>query len=290
VIVNSAAIPETLLESDLFGHEKGSFTGAYTKKMGRFELANEGTIFLDEIGDLSPQLQVKLLRVLQEKEFTHVGGTETIKVDVRIIAATNRDLKKMIQEGMFREDLYYRLNVLPIYIPPLRERRDDIPLLVNFFLNKFSRRTPQKIRRLSDEDMEILKEHHWPGNIRELENMIERAVVMGTNSSLYIEELAKIKILSQKAKLESAAPSLPLSAYSAEAFAKAGTGDTLSPEQEMTLAEMECEYIRLVLTKTGGNQKKAARILGINPSTLWRKIRFYNLSIESLTRKSSSGV
>jgi len=290
VIVNSAAIPETLLESDLFGHEKGSFTGAYTKKIGRFELANEGTIFLDEIGDLSPQLQVKLLRVLQEKEFTHVGGTETIKVDVRIIAATNRDLKKMIQEGTFREDLYYRLNVLPIYIPPLRERKEDIPLLVNFFLNKFSRRTPQKVRRLSDEDMAILKEYHWPGNIRELENMIERAVVMGTNSSLYIEELAKIKRLSQKAKLEIPAPSFPLSAYSAEATAKAGGGDTLSPEQEMTLAEMEREYIRLILTKTGGNQKKAARILGINPSTLWRKIRSYNLSIESLMRKSSTGV
>ena len=264
IIVNCAAIPEMLLESDLFGHEKGSFTGAYTQKIGRFEMANMGTLFLDEIADLTPKLQVKLLRVLQEKEFNRVGGTEIIRVDVRIIAATNRDLKKMIREGQFREDLYYRLNVLPIYLPPLRERTEDIPLLVNHFLHKFNRRSPQKIRNLSEEDMAVLMEYHWPGNVRELENVVERAVVMGTNSSLYLEELAKIKRLSLKVKEEQ------------QAINTSGPDNIELLEElgdNLTLAELEREYIKRILAKTGGNQRKAAGILGINPTTLWRKLK-----------------
>jgi len=277
VVVNCAAIPETLLESDLFGHEKGSFTGAFARKAGRFELASHGSIFLDEIGDLSPQLQVKLLRVLQEQEFTRVGGTETIKVDVRIIAATNRDLKNMIGESKFREDLYYRLNVLPIYIPPLRERPEDIPLLVNHFLHKYNRRSPQKIRNLSEEDMSILMEYHWPGNVRELENVVERAVVMGTNSSLYLEELAKLKRLSLKAKREAIYEE------------SSGTNQIRFPAadgEDLTLSELEREYIKHILVKTGGNQRKASRILGINPTTLWRKLKQYDLDLETLVSKS----
>jgi len=284
VIVNCAAIPETLLESDLFGHEKGSFTGAYTQKLGRFELANEGTIFLDEIAELSPKLQVKLLRVLQEKEFNRVGGNEVIKVDDRIIAATNRDLKKMISEGLFREDLYYRLNVLPIYIPTLKERPEDIPLLVNYFFRKFHRRIPHaamlqnsNIKKLSEEDMAVLMEYHWPGNVRELENVVERAVVMGTNSSLYMEELAKLKRISIKVKRE------------AQTGEEGGFGRGPAPldvEEYLTLAEMEREHIKRILTKTGGNQRKAARILGINPTTLWRKLKFYNLELDSIITKT----
>jgi len=286
VIVNCAAIPETLLESDLFGHEKGSFTGAYTQKVGRFEMANQGTIFLDEIAELSPKLQVKLLRVLQEKEFNRVGGNQTIKVDVRIIAATNQDLKTLIKQGHFREDLYYRLHVLPIYIPPLRERPEDISLLVNFFLRKFNRRNPhgsmrvlanQNIRRLSEEDLATLVEYNWPGNVRELENVVERAVVMGTNSSLYLEELAKLKRLSLKAKKE--AKSLSESDPARDNF-------PLDIQEDYTLAQLEQEYIKYVLLKTGGNQRKAAGILGINPTTLWRKLKLYNLEANSVIAKN----
>jgi two-component system response regulator AtoC len=285
VIVNCAAIPEALLESDLFGHEKGSFTGAYAQKIGRFEMAGEGSIFLDEIAELSPKLQVKLLRVLQEKEFNRVGGTETIKVDVRIIAATNSNLKNLISEGLFREDLYYRLNVLPIYIPSLRERPEDIQLLVNFFLKKFHRRSPQsslrvyqnqKVQGLSEEDMAVLMEYYWPGNVRELENVIERAVVMGTNSSLYIEELAKLKKLSLKARKEGEI-----------GFALNPKTSNIQEEDNMTLAEMEKEYIKHILTKTEGNQRKAAGILGINPTTLWRKLKIYNVEIDTISTKEN---
>ncbi|MBN1902888.1 sigma-54-dependent Fis family transcriptional regulator, partial [Candidatus Sumerlaeota bacterium] len=285
VIVNCAAIPEALLESDLFGHEKGSFTGAYTQKIGRFEMANEGTLFLDEIAELSPKLQVKMLRMLQEKEFNRVGGNETIKVDVRIIAATNRNLKELIAQGLFREDLYYRLNVLPIFIPPLRERAEDIPLLVNFFLRKYHRRSPQasvhiyqnqNIKGLSEEDMAVLMEYYWPGNIRELENVIERAVVMGTNSSLYLEELAKLKKLSLKAKKEDQSH-----------FALYAKTLNMPENDNMTLAEMEREYIKHILSQTGGNQRKAAAILGINPTTLWRKLKIFNVELETTTPKEN---
>ncbi|MBN1559095.1 sigma 54-interacting transcriptional regulator, partial [candidate division KSB1 bacterium] len=186
VKVNCSALPATLIESELFGHEKGAFTGAISKKAGRFELANGGTLFLDEIGDLPIELQSKLLRVLQEGEFERVGGAETLKVDVRIIAATNRDLIKEIEKGQFREDLFFRLNVFPIHIPPLRERKEDIPLLVNYFIKKYSARTGKTFDSVPQHVMDRLEEYHWPGNVRELENIVERAVITSSEKKFAI--------------------------------------------------------------------------------------------------------
>jgi formate hydrogenlyase transcriptional activator len=176
--VNCAALAPELIESELFGHEKGAFTGAYNKKAGRFELANKGTIFLDEIGELPLNLQVKLLRVLQEGEFDRLGGTKTITTDVRVIAATNRDLEKAVEKGDFREDLYYRLNVFPVFVPPLRERKEDIPVLIEFFVKKYASKAGRQIKETSDKVIKSLTEYHWPGNVRELENIIERAIVL----------------------------------------------------------------------------------------------------------------
>lgn len=274
IVVNCAAIPEPLLESDLFGHEKGAFTDAFTRKLGRFEIANHGTIFLDEIGDLSPGMQVKILRVLQHKEFTRVGGVETIKVDVRIIAATNRNLKSMIEDAQFREDLYYRLNVIPIHIPPLRDRVEDIPILIKHFINKYCKHPSKNKPFFTEEEIETLIEYHWPGNVRELENMIERAVVMGTKSSLYLEEFAKLKkaALAQKNKLEAAQSKAPDDEY----------------DTNLTLEDVEKKHIIKVLINTEGNQRKTAKVLGINPSTLWRKMKYYNIQVEKLQSKITS--
>jgi two-component system response regulator AtoC len=188
VKVNCGVLAENLLESELFGHVKGSFTGAIRDKMGRFEIANGGTIFLDEIGDISPNMQLKLLRVLQEGEFERVGGTETIKVDVRIIAATNRDLNNMMMKGEFRQDLYYRLNVIPLEVPPLRERKDDIPLLITHFLDKFVKQFKKKIESIDDDVMKCLQYYNWQGNIRELENLLERAVVLNKTNKLTLKD------------------------------------------------------------------------------------------------------
>jgi transcriptional regulator with PAS, ATPase and Fis domain len=275
VVVNSAAIPETLLESDLFGHEKGAFTGAVARKIGRFELAHKGTLFLDEIGDLSPLMQVKLLRVLQEREFTRVGGTESVRVDVRILAATNRDLPRMIEEGLFREDLYYRLNVVPIHIPPLRERREDIPLLVEHFIRKYAKYNPKARLKLSEEELAILMDYHWPGNIRELENMIERAIVMGSQPSLYLEELSRLKRLAQHNKSPTRSPKSPVPEPAGEAVKNPRPPDEYPPT--LSLIDVEQAHIRRVLRYTRGNQRQAARILGINPSTLWRKLRTHRI-------------
>ncbi|MFZ0735407.1 MAG: sigma 54-interacting transcriptional regulator [Candidatus Sulfotelmatobacter sp.] len=186
VKVNCAAIPSGLLESELFGHERGAFTGAIAQKIGRFELANKGTLFLDEIGDIPPELQPKLLRVLQEQEFERLGSTRTQRVDVRVVAATNADLAPMVAEKRFRSDLYYRLNVFPVSLPPLRDRRDDIPRLVRHFANKFARRMEKRIEMVSKKTMEVLCRHNWPGNIRELQNLMERAVLLSPGRSLRV--------------------------------------------------------------------------------------------------------
>jgi DNA-binding NtrC family response regulator len=200
--LNCGVLAETLLESELFGHVKGSFTGAIKNKVGRFEMANGGTLFLDEIGDITPKMQVKLLRVLQEGEFERVGGTETIKVDVRIIAATNKDLESEIKSGKFRQDLYYRLNVIPIKVPPLRERKEDIILLVNHFLDRFNKIHKKKIKKVEEEALRLLEEYDWPGNIRELENYMERAVVLNKTNVITINDFPEPIFKVQKTIVE----------------------------------------------------------------------------------------
>jgi formate hydrogenlyase transcriptional activator len=255
VKVNCAAIPAGLIESELFGHEKGAFTGALTKKMGRFEVADKGTIFLDEIGELPLDLQSKLLRVLQEGEFERVGGTQTFKVNVRVIAATNRDLEQQSKTGHYRPDLYYRLNVFPIHLPALREREGDIPMLVQFFAHKFAANFGKKIDRISERMMAGLQRYQWPGNIRELEHVIERAVILSEGS-----ELEPIEWLS---------PS----------HGKAGAAKT------QTLEEMERQHIVDVLEQTNwrvSGEKGAAKILGLNPTTL--EARMKKLGIERVKR------
>ncbi len=250
--INSTAIPENLLESELFGYEKGAFTGASTSKPGKFELADKGTLFLDEIGDVPPATQVKLLRVLQEREFERLGGTRTIKVDVRLIAATNRDLRAALEDGTFREDLYYRLNVVPIDIPPLREHKEDIPGLANLFLARFaneSRRpeTPGTTSRISPAAMLVLVGHYWPGNVRELQNVIERASALASASPL---EVADIQLDLPRNRASSGAAS--------ERFLPDG----------MTLDQWEDEMIRESLKRTGGNKSQAARLLGLSRNAL----------------------
>ena len=205
VKINCAAIPTGLLESELFGHEKGAFTGAIMQKIGRFELAHEGTLFLDEVGDIPPELQPKLLRVLQEQEFERLGSTRTVRVDVRLVAATNRDLGQMAADGEFRSDLYYRLNVFPVVLPPLRERRDDIPRLVRHFAQKVARRMGRRIETIPAEAMDALVQYPWPGNVRELENVIERAVILSPGPTLQINlgELAEAGSSVAESRVES---------------------------------------------------------------------------------------
>ncbi len=253
VAVSCAALPESLLESELFGHEKGSFTGAYAQKKGKFEFANRGTLFLDEIGEMSANIQVHLLRVLEEKAFTRVGGNEEIKVDVRIISATNKDLKKAVARGEFREDLYYRLNVVTIDLPPLRERREDIPLLAEHFLNKFALENQKEVAGFSPEAREFLLRYDWPGNVRELENAIERAVILAKNSLIEVADL-------------------PDQSWSLARSALQGK----------SLKEMEKNHILNVLSETGGNYSQAARILGISRMTLYNKAREYGLDVKKI--------
>jgi transcriptional regulator with PAS, ATPase and Fis domain len=243
--INSTAIPETLLESELFGYEKGAFSGATGSKPGKFELADKGTLFLDEIGDVPPAIQVKLLRVLQEREFERLGGTKTLKVDVRLIAATNRDLRAALEEGTFREDLYYRLNVVAIDIPPLREHKDDIPALVTFFLEKFSRESETAVHGITPAAMKVLIDHHWPGNVRELQNVIERAVTLSTNATLDVDDIHLDK---------------PRHRAGSEASATLPEG--------MTLEQWEDEMIREALRNAGGNKSQAARALGLSRNAL----------------------
>jgi DNA-binding NtrC family response regulator len=261
VKVNCAALPETLLESELFGHEKGAFTGALKQRKGRFEMADRGTLFLDEIGDISPAVQVKLLRVLQEREFERVGGNETLSVDVRLVCATQRDLKEAIRRGAFREDLYYRLNVVSIHLPPLRERREDIFLLADHFIKKYSEKMGKEITGFSEDAKTLLLRYSFPGNIRELENMIERAIALIKGKIIQAEDLpeevcggtSRIQTICEKVRA-----SKPLG-------------------QAVNLFEKE--YIQSVLESTKGKKGQAAEILGVSRKTLWEKIKELEIEI-----------
>ena len=258
--INSTAIPENLLESELFGYEKGAFTGAATSKPGKFELADGGTLFLDEIGDVPPQVQVKLLRVLQEREFERLGGTRTVKVDVRLVAATNRDLRAALEDGTFREDLYYRLNVVPINLPPLREHKEDIPALAELFLRKYTESSGKKIEGFSPAAMERLTHFHWPGNVRELENVIERAVALTQGSTL---EQADILIDEPAQK--------PAGSAAGPAFLPDGT----------TLEQWEDEMIREAMRRAGGNKSQAARLLGLSRNALRYRLTKLGFAVEA---------
>ncbi|MGA8428989.1 MAG: sigma-54 dependent transcriptional regulator [Candidatus Sulfotelmatobacter sp.] len=243
--INSTAIPENLLESELFGYERGAFTGAVASKPGKFELADKGTLFLDEIGDVPPATQVKLLRVLQEREFERLGGTKTVKVDVRLIAATNRDLRQALEQGTFREDLYYRLNVVPIDIAPLRERKEDIPELVNLFIARFAGDSGKPVEGITPEAMQILKNHHWPGNVRELQNIIERACALAKGTVIEVGDI-----------------------HLDVRPAKAANGVSGFLPDGMTLEQWEDEMIQEALRRANGNKSQAARLLGLSRNAL----------------------
>lgn len=260
VPVNCAALPENLLESELFGHEKGAFTGAVARKLGRFELADKGTIFLDEIAEMPLSMQVKLLRVLQEKTFERVGGTETLQVDVRVLAATNRDIAKSIENGLFREDLYYRLNVVTIAMPPLRDRKEDIPSLANHFLEKF--RPTYMVNKISPGAMSLLCKYHWPGNIRELQNVIERAAII-----CHGNEITEIDL-----------PPDIQNILNTDTVNKT-TSPIELPEGGLSLEELEKNLIIKALEKSGGNQTKAAQLLGISRSALLYRAQKHSISL-----------
>jgi len=259
--LNCVAIPEGLLESELFGHEKGSFTGATAQKRGKFELAHGGTILLDEIGDMPLATQAKLLRVLQEKEFERVGGTKPIRVDIRIIASTNKNLTKLVQEGKFREDLFYRLNVFSLHLPPLRDRREDIPALAQGFLE-----TAPKSAEISSSALQLLMGFHWPGNVRELKNVIERAAVMAENGIIEPQHLP-VQI----------------------SGGLVGQAMQEVPEQanlDDRLAEIEKRFIIDALTRADGVQVKAAQILGIKERSLWHRVKKYNIDVTSIKKST----
>jgi DNA-binding NtrC family response regulator len=257
VAVSCAALTETLLESELFGHEKGAFTGAVARRKGKFESAHGGTLFLDEVGDVSPKLQLDLLRVLEERRFHRVGGTELVEADVRVIAATNKDLRKAVADGTFREDLYYRLNVVPIVLPPLRERKEDVPLLVSTLLERLAAEMKKDITGVSTEAMATLMAHDWPGNVRELRNALERGAVVATGDVIQAGDLG---------------------------LARTGAGESLAAVAPASLEEVEKRHIADVLQHTGGNVTQAARLLGIDRVTLYNKIRKYQLRREEPER------
>ena len=254
--VNCAALPETLLESELFGHEKGAFTGAVSRKRGRFELAHQSSMFLDEIAEMAPTTQAKILRVLQEHEFEPLGGTHTIKADTRIIAATNKKLEEEIKAGRFREDLYYRLNVVSLEVPPLRERGDDVALLADFFLKKYTEKNHKLIKGFTPRAMDLLMRHEWPGNVRELENIVERAVIMARGEMItpmeFPENLKELDLELKESRINIAAG--------------------------RSLKEVEKEMILRTLEETGGNRTHAADILGISRRTLQLKLKEYGIN------------
>jgi len=254
--VNCGAIPETLLESELFGYVKGAFTDAQKDKPGKFALADGGTIFLDEVGDMPSSLQVKLLRVLQEREFEPLGATEPVKTDVRIIAATNKNLFKLVQVGKFRDDLFYRIHVVKIELPPLSERKEDIPLLVSAFIQKFNARMGKQVIGVSDKALKLLLNYDYPGNIRELENIIERAFILCRDDLIRVECLPK-----------------------EIGETRSGSGESKVPRKgKSLLAEAEAEMIENTLKKNEGNRVKSAEELGMSRVTLWRKIKKFNLA------------
>ena len=276
--LNCAAIPRELLESELFGFEKGAFTGATERKAGKFEQANGGTLFLDEIGDMPLELQAKLLRVLQEKEVTRTGGTTTIPVDVRIVAATNQDLQDKVRRKEFREDLFYRLNVVPIALPALRERRDDIPLLVEFFFQRAHEELGVALRSCSDAAMDLLKRHEWPGNVRELENIIQRATLLSPDQLLTPADFPALTAGPPREEGECSLEALIANKLrSALAQMEVGELDNL---YEMVLHQMERPLINIILEKTRGNQVRAAEVLGINRNTLRKKIQILDIDVK----------
>ncbi|MEJ2181951.1 MAG: sigma-54 dependent transcriptional regulator [Nitrospirota bacterium] len=258
VPVNCAAIPNDLLESELFGYEKGAFTGAESRKLGKFELAHEGTIFLDEIGELHPSLQAKLLRVLQEGEVERVGGTKAVRVDVRVVAASNRDLEKAVQEKAFREDLFYRLNVFPLRIPPLRERPEDIPLLTEYFVKKYARELKMPERTISGEAVGMLQGYRWKGNVRELENTVERAMILAEGGRIEPEHIS-------------------LAPDGAPGLFPGAPGASLDEVARFALRQAETGHIRRALQESGGNKSKAAQSLGVSYKTLLTKIKDYGI-------------
>jgi len=255
--VNCAALPETLLESELFGHEKGAFTGAVAKKKGRFQLAHSGSIFLDEIGDMRPTTQAKILRVLQEREFEPLGSTQTLRVDTRVIAATNRDLVENMQEGYFREDLFYRLNVVTLRVAPLRDRRDDIPLLADFFLKRYAEKNRRLIKGFTPRAMDLLMRHTWPGNVRELENVVERGVIMTRGDTISPTDF-------------------PDALKEFEDATQEETRVDLTPGR--SLKDVEREMIIRTLEEADGNRTHAAKILGISRRTLQLKLKEYGIN------------
>ncbi len=267
IAVNCGALTETLLESELFGHSKGSFTGAVSDKVGLVEVANTGTLFLDEVSEMSPQLQVKVLRLLEEKEFKPVGSVTTKRVDVRFITATNKDLEAAIQRNEFRKDLFYRLNVIPIHIPPLRERRDDIPILAEFFLNKYSKDMKRQGKKFAPEVKDAMMRHPWPGNIRELENAVQRSIALSDGDVITAKDL-----------LETAAPTPDLRSVAA-ATARAIGDEGL--DLDATMTDIEMGYLKRALDMTGGNYTKAAQLLKMSLRSFRYKLQKYGIDKES---------
>ncbi|MEM7782644.1 MAG: sigma-54 dependent transcriptional regulator [Planctomycetota bacterium] len=283
--VNCAALSETLLESELFGHEKGSFTGAERRHVGKFEQCDDGTIFLDEIGDMSPLLQSKVLRLLQEQKFERVGGTKTISTDARIVSATNRNLEEMIAENEFRLDLYHRINAVEIHLPPLRERGDDINLLTNFFIRRLTKQLDKKVEGISTEAIELLRSYRWPGNVRELQGVIRHAILMATGPVIVPENLREEVLNGQTSNAGSGSgpsPNPDSSPSAVESFVQSRIDEGSNDIYAETLAMMERKLITKILNETGGNQSQAAEMLGITRGSLRNKIRSLGIVIEQV--------
>ncbi|MBI2566326.1 MAG: sigma-54-dependent Fis family transcriptional regulator [Candidatus Schekmanbacteria bacterium] len=274
VPINCAAIPETLLESELFGHMRGAFTGAITDKPGRFELADGGTLFLDEIGEVPKEIQVKLLRCLQNQEFERVGGVKTVRVDVRLVCATNKELADEVELGNFRKDLYYRLNVVPIRLPPLRDRRPDIPLLLDYFLGKYRERLGKGVSRVSEAAIDILMAYDWPGNIRELENLVERAMLLCRSDTIDVDEL---RGLADEWRRDSRLIGAPAGAAADDEVGGEVDESTLKDAIRRQTRWVERQWIDRALAETGGNVTQAARKLGISRKSLQMKMKEYGL-------------